>query len=312
MCRSSAIDVCWRQWRALGALVSPISKRSPRSIIDPEALVLLSVTVREQERRLSDVIQWWATVGSSFVSVQRLQSMRAKLSRDLTSDVSVFAHLAYQHGDRRWKRFAGESPVALASRLKGSSKPALIAPAALLLRLRAAFGVNVKSDLLTLLLGATGSVMVVKRMAEALNYSVMAISAAAREMADAGILIQTSERPVGYFVDSPYWEKLLNLSPRSESVSSNAEHTRLPVWRFWWHLFAFLIDVLDWSDRRGPNKSDTYVLSSQARDLYYAHENAFALNGIPVPNPSSYKGEEYLDVFLLTLRSVSNWMDRNF
>lgn len=311
LCRSAAINACWRQWSGLGAPVSATSRERLTAIVDPEALLLLSAAVQEQERRLEDVIAWWGTVGSSLVSVQRLSSLLSRFPRDLHSGISQFAHTAYQHGDRRWRRFAtlqeGKSP----RRLKGAEQPALSEPAALLLRLRAGFGVGVKSDLLAVLLGMHGSTATVKQMVEALGYSKMAITVAAQEIAQAGLIKETPGRPVGYYVHLQPWAQLLKLNSFSELGSPIGKDTGVITWRFWLPLFPFLSSVSLWIQQQVSDGLSTYVLSSQARDLYYAHENAFSLNQIPVPEPQRYKGETYLEAFRLTLRQVSKWLDEN-
>src|SRR2546425_11626927 len=103
-------------------------------------------------------------------------------------------------------------------------------------------------------------------------------------MAQARLLEDTSERPVGYFEPSQYWAKILRLIPRTDPESAFPENSLLPTWRFWFQLFAFLTHVSYWSHRQVSERLDAYVLSSQARDLHYAHQQAFALNGIPVQN----------------------------
>ena len=64
--------------------------------------------------------------------------------------------------------------------MKGTKSLSLIEPASLLVRLRAGFGIGVKSDILALLLGMGGSMTTAKRMVDALNYSRMAIHTAVR------------------------------------------------------------------------------------------------------------------------------------
>jgi len=63
LAREGATDAAWTQWAALGA---PVSSAVPaRSVIDPEALLLLSASLRGSERRLDDVMAWWAAAGST-------------------------------------------------------------------------------------------------------------------------------------------------------------------------------------------------------------------------------------------------------
>ena len=311
LCRSAAINACWHQWSALGALVSSISRRQPAAIIDPEALLVLSAAFRKQERRLEDVIIWWASVGSTLVSVQRLRSILSQFPGDVHHGIAIFAHTAHKSGDRRWRSFAPLPTVRPHRQLKGTKQPVLTEPATLLFRLRAGFGVGVKSDLLAFLLGMQGSIATVKRIVEALSYSRMAISTAAQQMAQARLIEETSERPVGYFVHARPWAEVLKLASISESGSRIGEDSGVPAWRFWPLLFSFLSHVSDWVQPQVSGRMSPYVLSSQARDLYYTHKHAFALNGIPVPEAERYKGEGYLEAFRLTLMAVLKWLHDN-
>jgi hypothetical protein len=278
-------------------------------LIDPEALLLLSAAYRQQERRLNDVIYWWGSVGSTLLSVQRLRSFSSRFPGDHHSGLSAFAQSACDHGDRRWRAFAVGPEEKQAGRLKGTQHPALHEPVALWLRIRAGLGVSAKSDLLAALLGMRGSTVTVRRMVDALGYSKAAITNAAREMAQAGLINETPGRPTGYFIEAEPWARLLKIDSSEESPTN--KRSPLPTWRFWPQLFAFLSHVSHWVRTRVADRLSAYVLSSQARDLYYAHEHGLAVNAISVPEPERYKGEEYLEGFCLTLRSLSRWMDEN-
>lgn len=321
LCRSAAINACWHQWSALGASVSSRSKRRLAAIIDPEALLLLTAAFQEEERRLTDVLSWWATVGSNLVNTQRSRSFLAQFPRDLQPRIAAFAQTAYESGDKRWQRLASvrgnkktPSPSAQREkqtrRVKGPSEPSLEEPAVVLLRIRAGFGVSVKSDILAVLLGLHGSIVTVRRIAQALGYSKMAITVAAQAMAKSKLIEKTADRPAGYFVHLEPWAKVLKLDSFLEELPVG-KPSLVPTWRFWPQLFEFLIRVSDWSRQQLAGELSTYVLSSQARDLYYSCEDAFFLNRIPVPEPAQYKGETYLEAFRLTLKQVSTWLDEN-
>jgi len=278
-------------------------------MIDPEALLLLSAAYRDEERRLDDVISWWASVGSTLLSVQRLRAFSSRFPEDHHSGISAFAQTAYDHGDRRWRRLGVGPEEKQTRRLKGARHAALGAPAAVLLRLRAGFGVGVKSDLLAVLLGMHGSTVTVRGIVDALGYSKAAITVAAREMARARLIQEMPGRPAGYFIELEPWTRLLELD--SPEASPAKKRSALPTWRFWPQLFAFLSHTSHWVRRKFSDRRSTYVLSSQARDLYHAYEHAFALNRISLPQPERYRGEEYLEAFRLTLRSLSMWLDEN-
>ncbi len=311
LCIRTAINACWRQWAALGALVTTVARRPACAIIDPEALLLLSAAFHKQERRLEDLMKWWAAVGSIYISVPRLRAILRHFPVNTESGIAVFAQAAVKSGDRRWRGFDRLPELKQSRRLKGIEKPTLTEPAALLLRLRAGFGVSIRSDILALLLGMRGSIATVKQMADALSYSRMAIYKAAQEMARSRLIEETSGRPVGYFAHVQPWRKLLKLDASSESESLITEDLGVPAWRFWPQLFAFLSHVSRWTQVKVSDQRSPYLLSSQARDLYYTHKHVFVLNGILAPEAEAYKGEQYLEAFRLTLTVVSEWLDEN-
>ena len=55
----TGIAVAWAQWSALTTMAVPAGARA-RAMVDPEALVLLSLAVRGRERRLDDLVLGWS------------------------------------------------------------------------------------------------------------------------------------------------------------------------------------------------------------------------------------------------------------
>src|SRR3972149_8124511 len=79
----SVIEAIWIQWRSLGSLID--SDRLARTMVDPEALLLVSLTLRHRERRLWDVLASWAKKGSKLFSLQRVKNLLDRFP-DLTKD----------------------------------------------------------------------------------------------------------------------------------------------------------------------------------------------------------------------------------
>src|SRR5574337_1539310 len=74
--REAALGTLWRQWGALGAAVA--GKGTVRSIVDPEGLVLGSLSLAEEERRLWDILYWWVKVGAPLLSVKGIKNLAAR------------------------------------------------------------------------------------------------------------------------------------------------------------------------------------------------------------------------------------------
>jgi hypothetical protein len=294
--KEKAKMAAWRQWRALGATTS--SAKPAGAIIDPEALVLLSLVLAEEEPRLWDLLGWWARVGSPLLSVQRIKNLAGAYPEAVRLKLGQFAHLAHSEGgDYRWKALA-RSQFARTIRLKKAlgQQPTLTEPTALLLRLRAGFGVGIKADVLGFLLGFQGTWATAREITEATSYTSQAVRRALEDMAAARFLEVTRQTPAKYRVDPRGWMELLGIRGAP------------PVWRDWQPVFAFTGDLSEWAEGDASLKASPYLISSRARDLFERHQSAFRRNRIAVPDPRDYPGEKYLGAFEETLHALGEWM----
>ena len=291
----SVKQVVWQQWQALGAMVS--SPRKARAIVDPEALVLLSLEIRDHERRLRDMLAWWAAVGAGLLSVQRIKNLAVEYPEPIHLRLSEFARLAQKAGgDFRWKSLAipGTGQIPRMER-KRETQPELIEPAALILRLRMGIGVGIKADVLSFLLAIGGAWASVKDIAMATHYSNRAIRRAAEELLAAKLVHYKAETPAQYRVSPKPWMQLLQMKEP------------LPNWRYWQAAFSFVAHLLECVEEE-KFKEVSYLASTQARDLFERHCSAFSLNQISVPDPREFRGTEYLDGFHDTVLELAHWL----
>lgn len=294
--RAAATDVAWAQWDALGAQVT--GARTARSIVDPEALVLLSLCLREDELRLWDLLGWWAARGSHLLSVQRIKNLVDDYAPDASERLGEFARLAKSEGsDARWGRLASavSGPEVRPSKAR-AGEPTVVTPAALLLRLRLGLGVGVKADLLGLLLGLEGEAASVRVLAEATAYSKRSVKRAADEMADARLIEASRQPPTTYRLEPAPWIELLDLSEPA------------PRWRHWYPVFALVTHLLAWLEKVDDEEVGRHVASSRARSLVEAHRPAFERNRISIPEPEDHPGTEYLAAFHETVNTLCGWM----
>ena len=284
--REAALNAAWRQWGALGALAS--GARS-RTVLDPEALVLASLALVPHERRLGDVLLWWTSAGSRLLSVQRIRSLSDRFATaDAESSLGAFAASAVEAGDRRWKRLAG--PRGLDARPgKGADTPDLSDPSAVVLRLRAAFGVSAKADLFAALLGRERP-STVRDLAESLGYSTVAVRVALGEMTLARVVVPTGASPAAYrAADVAEWSALLAGGPR-------------PRWGDWAETFVLLLAIAEWGeDAAGWTP---YVASSKARDLAERHARPLRRLVPEAPSLDGHRGEAALVPFAATVREL--------
>lgn len=295
--REAALGTLWRQWGALGAAI--VGEGPSRSIVDPEGLVLVSLSLAEEERRLWDVLYWWVKVGAPLLSVQRIKNLAVRFPESTRGRLGVFAHLAHREGrDFRWRSLESSSPGQTIRSGKSLGRdPQLHHPAALMLRLRVGLGVGVKADLVAFLLATGGVWVTVKGIAEGLSYTPRAIHRAVDDLVAARFIQATTGTPAAYRADSMAWATLLESSGKP------------PAWRYWPPVFALVADLAAWAGGEGAlPKTTAYMLSSRARDLVERHRIAFARNQIKIPSPEDYPGEKYLQAFEETLRRLALWL----
>jgi hypothetical protein len=292
----SAIESAWVQWRSLGSLIT--TPKRARSMVDPEALVLASLTLRDHERRLWDVLASWAVTGSKLLSVQRMKNLASKYPGRTSDRLAEFARIALMEGgDHRWQKLAG-AESGPRPRTQELSSPGAKGwdPAALVVRLRLGIGVGLQADIVAFLLSQRGAWASSRVIAEATGYSVYAIRRTADKMAEARFVESTANKPLEYRADRSTWRTVLGL-----------EEDVLP-WRYWFQAYAFVADLVVLSEDGQLEASTKYLLSSRLRDLAEKHEDALRLNRVLSPEPRQSTGEGYLAAFEQVAEGLASWM----
>jgi hypothetical protein len=289
-------------------MASPTGLGRAGSIIDPEALLIASLYLSDEESRLRDMAGWWARVGATLTSVQRFRALAKRFPASSGKNgLSEFAQMAVAAGDRRWSRHA-VGPFSEGLRPgKGPEEPELIGAPTLWPRLRAGFGVGAKADTLVFLLGLRGAWASAPVIAFATGYSTVSIRKAASEMASARLIRETEGRPVEYQAQPKPWAELLELHSTREGWGGDP---MAPPWRFWSEILAFLIGAIEWSKAaRSQPGANEYVLASRARDLVERHQRAFNFNSIPTPPPEAFPGREAPLGLRESTRVVVEWAE---
>lgn len=257
----ATLDLVWRQWRAIGAAAAgePVTKQ-----VDPEALCLASLFLRDHEPRLWIVMADWFRHGASLLSVQRLKNLVSQFP-NMSDGVKELARVAWQEGkEARWKSFLGSSrsgakePRATTKQRSGGL--ALTAPPALLLRLRTAFTVGVRSDLLAFLLGQPLRVSVATAAAS-LGYSVPPVFRALQDLRASGF-VRSAEFPSAaeYWVDAFQWYEVLG------------GKQALAPWGFWREILTYVCAALTLENDRKHQRSSEYARANALRELAMQHE----------------------------------------
>ncbi|MFC1529652.1 hypothetical protein ACFL6R_02940 [Gemmatimonadota bacterium] len=304
----AAVEACWSQWASLGAPIASHHSNELKSLIDPEALLLLSLSVQHHEYRLRELTGWFAATGSRLLSVQRVNRFLKHYPPHTRDKIAEFAGLAIRAGDNRWKKYLGEWIADGAVSEWTLPGIQLTSQAATVLLLRAAFGVGLKTDLLAFLFTQQGRGSSVKGIAMATGYSGPAIRSATDDLVISGLVRESPERPVEYYLDAGAWREMLSMDGATPASSKNQGYIHLPIWCYWMQLYSFLSSVEDWASSSETQTLSPYLLSSQARDLFQDHEKVFNVNQIPVSEPAHFEGTDYLGAFKHSLEVVAQWI----
>lgn len=285
---AAALDAVWAQWSALTPAAAGGPAGSGWTIIDPEALVLASLALTPVEQRLQDLVAAWARTAGFLMSKNRFSSLEEWFPAGVEFGVADFAYYAAEAGHASWKRLA-PSKAAYSPREKSLGPINLTLGPALVLRLRAGFGVNAKADLLAMLLGLHGAPADLKLITAATGYTERAIRNATEEMVLASLLTELPGRPSAFRVDEKPWAALL------DPQGAPPDAPQVPPWRFWSAILPFLLAIERWGRKAEQEKWSEYVASSRARDIYERHEKRLSQAGFFLSSPRGRVGEAFLE-----------------
>jgi len=330
--RDRLLDILWRQWTSLG--VFGHSEPWTGSVIDPEALLLLSCTVTRYDARLFDAALEWLRLNGRFINVHRIKRilkeeiyvgepvLRAMTAVTTTSvHEAKWARMTREATKKPGKREAlfflkdgghlptvnEEDPVFakygyLRDRFETRGVAESFPPeplSNLLLRLRALLGVNARCEiLLFLLLNGRGSP---RAMARSCYYFPATISKALAEMNQSGYVISRTEGRHRYYMLVPdTWKKLL---------LGNEPN---PAWVVWARLFSALEQAWLFLDSNAQTgKSPLAQASSLRRILRHSVVSQFDRSGLAFlfGDDSAYPGEALIPFFVARVRTILDWMD---
>lgn len=293
--REAAVDAAWIQWPALGGQAA--APRAPVSIVDPEALVLFSLWMRDDEPRIWDFLYGFAELGSRLLSVQRLKRLLKAFPDDAGPGIEAFAAAVSHFGkDPRWSRLAGRAEVRRGRPGKTASPAIRLAePGALMLRLRAAFGPDVRTDALAYLIGQREVWADVREIAGALGYAKYSVRGACEALADARLIESSGERPVRYFAGARRWAEFLGMPD-------------VAPWRPWAEAYGLALRLLAWLHHEGAREMSDSLASSLAREFVHVNGSVLRQLQLDVPDHRDRLGEAYLPAFEQTVEGFGVWL----
>lgn len=180
--REALVQRAWAQWIALGVLALGPAEQQ---VIDPEALVALTAELKDTDARLRDTSTDWCIAYGRFISATRLRRVAEEIGSDPVA-MGEYAGTVAAAGGPRWP-MATDPRSGYRNRGKAhlddlDSLPRLI------LRLRAAFGVNARADVLATLALRPGSTLTLADLAGITRFTKRNVALTVDALALSGIV----------------------------------------------------------------------------------------------------------------------------
>ena len=179
--RDAVLDRVAAQWIALGG---QIVGEPETTVIDLEALIAVTTDLWGSEPRVGEVALDWCLAYGHAINVSRLKNVAAEIGADPGS-LGRFAGTLALAGGPRWPFAAEGQPHEARGKVVVRD---LRDPSRLVWRIRAAFGVNARSDLFAALLALPESQTSVAELSRRTRFSKRNVAVAVSSMSLAGVI----------------------------------------------------------------------------------------------------------------------------
>lgn len=316
--RGRLLDLLWRQWSAIG--VAGYSEVPETRVVDPEPLLLLTLTVGRHDARLYDAVLEWLDLNADYLNAQRLQNLAPSFGPHARAGLGAIAERLGRRSEvaLKWRKLATLSGLAAEEALfylpdgrpmpipdnrddifrrhgllrasamrRGVARPFPVEGApALLLRLRALFGVSIRCEILCML-GATDEIHP-SHVARRVGLSPRTTQDLLADMARSGaVQVRTSARAKYYALVPGPLDGLLRPDGRTPWMNA------VPLFQ------ALEVVWLGLAESVGRNPAPS-LLASQWRRTARLVAPLLGDSGLgqPLRDESAFVGEEYHDVYV--------------
>lgn len=279
--RDALAQRAWAQWIAFG--VSAVGA-AEKQVIDPEALVALTAELGDTDARLRDTSIDWCIAYGRYINTTRLRRVVDEVGTSQQA-IGEYAATVAAGGGPRWP-MATDARPGYRSRGKAHLEHLDSAPR-LMLRLRAAFGVNARADILAALVLRPG----------------IALS-----LADLARITRFTKRNVALTVDALALAGLIELQVVGNERRAGLRHEHLRPW-----LPSARLDPVEWVARfrvgtaalRFLDEEEAMTRNVRAIEARVLVRNLEpAIRGALLPRPDTAKlGQSFADAF-------DDWIDR--
>ena len=180
--REALVQRAWAQWIALG--VSAVGTAEP-DVIDPEALVVLTAELGDSDARLRDTSIDWCIAYGRFISAARLRSVLSEMG-GAPQAIGEYSGTVAAGGGPRWPMATDPRP---GYRRRGKARlEHLDTTPRVILRFRAAFGVNARADVLAALALRPGVALTLSDLARITRFTKRNVALTVDSLALAGLV----------------------------------------------------------------------------------------------------------------------------
>jgi len=259
--QGALLNRAWIQWAALG--VDATVDRDD-AVVDPEALIVLTAELGDADARLRDLSTDWCVTYGRYVNGSRLKQVARELGSpddiigEYVATVAASGGPAWPMGTRPRPDYVRRDKARLDS---AESRPRLR------IRLRAAFGVNARADILAALLAASPGGLNAADLARVTRFTKPSIASALDALLLAGLV---TARPVAN-------ERRFVLPPKVPILPGLRPPVAQPDWVT---QFGVALEVLRFTAR---DDMSTTVRAIEARRLVNSLGNRISTERMPMP-----------------------------
>ena len=268
------LNRAWIQWIALG--VDAVGE-SDDAVVDPEALISLTAELGDADARLRDVSTDWCVAYGRYVNGSRLKQVAREL-RTPPEAIGEYVATVAAAGGPAWPMATLPRPD-YETRGKARLGSALARPR-LRIRLRAAFGVNARADVLAALLADPQIGLSVADLARKTRFTKPNVAFAVDALVLAGLL---ETRAVGN-------ERRVVLTHNGRILPGLRPPVAQPDWVI---RFGVALELLRFEERDGMSPS---VRAIEARRVVESLRHRMASEGLPQPSLDAL-GDTFADAF---------------
>lgn len=282
---AALLNRAWIQWAALG--VDATVERDD-AVVDPEALIALTAELGDADARLRDVSTDWCVAYGRYVNGARLKQVVLELG--IPGDaIGEYVATVASAGGPAWPMASRPRPgyVRRSTAHLDSAEP----KPRLRIRLRAAFGVNARADILAALLATWPDGLNAADLARATRFTKPNVASALDALVLAGLVTARSVANERRFALPSKVSILPGLRPPVPQPD-------------WVHRFRVALEVLRFLAR---GEMSTTVRAIEARRLINSLVERMSSEGIPVPNPGA-TGDAFAEAFDRWLVDFNEWL----